>query len=499
MFAEVLRVADLSVMLVALAAALFLTQPYADQVTAVRFLTDKIRPINLVFLACLCVFWPLLLEQTGVLRPWRRATAREEVRAVAVSVSLGALVLLVLVVLFGRERVTPGTILVFWALALGGTAFVHLGFRALARRMRHVSDVRHVLIVGSGARAQRVARGLEEQKDMAGYRLLGFVDDPERVSAAFGAAGLELPGGNGHPNGNGNGTGLPAWSAQPPELVTTIAELPTFLKDHVVDEVIVTLPIKSSYERIWEVSRICEDQGILVRIPSDLFDLRIARRAVSEVGQEPALTYYTGVAPEPWQLVAKRLMDVAGSLVLLALLSPVLLAAAAAVKVTSPGPVLFRQERLGINKRRFRMLKFRTMVEGAESLIAELEAMNEAEGPVFKLRNDPRVTKVGAFLRRTSIDELPQLFNVLRGEMSLVGPRPLPVRDYLGFEAEWHKRRFSVKPGITCLWQISGRSNVGFDEWIRMDLDYIDRWSFGLDLQILLRTIPAVLRREGAA
>jgi exopolysaccharide biosynthesis polyprenyl glycosylphosphotransferase len=192
-------------------------------------------------------------------------------------------------------------------------------------------------------------------------------------------------------------------------------------------------------------------------------------------------------------------MDVAGSLVLLALLSPVLLAAAAAVKVTSPGPVLFRQERLGINKRRFRMLKFRTMVEGAESLIAELEAMNEAEGPVFKLRNDPRVTKVGAFLRRTSIDELPQLFNVLRGEMSLVGPRPLPVRDYLGFEAEWHKRRFSVKPGITCLWQISGRSNVGFDEWIRMDLDYIDRWSFGLDLQILLRTIPAVLRREGAA
>jgi lipopolysaccharide/colanic/teichoic acid biosynthesis glycosyltransferase len=118
---------------------------------------------------------------------------------------------------------------------------------------------------------------------------------------------------------------------------------------------------------------------------------------------------------------------------------------------------------------------------------------------VFKLRNDPRVTKVGAFLRRTSIDELPQLFNVLRGEMSLVGPRPLPVRDYLGFEAEWHKRRFSVKPGITCLWQISGRSNVGFDEWIRMDLDYIDRWSFGLDLQILLRTIPAVLRREGAA
>jgi exopolysaccharide biosynthesis polyprenyl glycosylphosphotransferase len=412
---------------------------------------------------------------------------------VAISVSLGALVLLVLVVVFGRERVTPGTILVFWGFALAGTTFVHLGFRALARRMRHVSDVRHVLIVGSGTRAQRVARGLEEQKDMAGYRLLGFVDDPERVPPVVTGVGVELSG----PNGNGNG--LPAWAAQPPELVTTIAELPTFLKDHVVDEVIVTLPIKSSYERIWEVSRICEEQGILVRIPSDLFDLRIARRAVSEVGQEPALTYYTGVAPEPWQLVAKRFIDVAGSLVLLALLSPVLLASAAAVKLTSPGPVLFRQERLGINKRRFRMLKFRTMVDGAESLIAELEAINEAEGPVFKLRNDPRVTKVGAFLRRTSIDELPQLLNVLRGEMSLVGPRPLPVRDYLGFEAEWHKRRFSVKPGITCLWQISGRSNVGFDEWIRMDLDYIDRWSFGLDLSILVRTIPAVLRREGAA
>ena len=493
MFAECLRVADLSVMLVALAAALFLTQPYADQVTAVRFLTEKIRPINLVFLACLCVFWPLLLEQTGVLRPWRRATLREEVRAVAVSVSLGALVLLVLVVLFGRERVTPGTILVFWALALTGTALVHLGFRGIARRMRHVSDVRHVLIVGSGARAQRVARGLEEQKDMAGYRLLGFVDDPERVPSAANGLGADLPG------GNGNGNGVPAWAAHAPELVTTIADLPTFLKDHVVDEVIVTLPIKSSYERIWEVSRICEDQGILVRIPSDLFDLRIARRAVSEVGQEPALTYYTGAAPEPWAQIAKRLIDMGGSLLLLSVLSPVLLAAAVAVKVTSPGPVLFRQERLGISKRRFRMLKFRTMVDGAEGLIAELEAMNEAEGPVFKLRNDPRVTRVGAFLRRTSIDELPQLLNVLRGEMSLVGPRPLPVRDYLGFEAEWHKRRFSVKPGITCLWQISGRSNVGFDEWIRMDLEYIDRWSFGLDMQILVRTIPAVLRRDGAA
>ncbi len=161
--------------------------------------------------------------------------------------------------------------------------------------------------------------------------------------------------------------------------------------------------------------------------------------------------------------------------------------------------MFFAQERYGYMKRRFRMLKFRTMVENAEALQIELEVQNEASGPVFKIRNDPRITPVGRFLRRSSLDELPQLWHVLTGEMSLVGPRPLPVRDVGHFEEPWLMRRFSMRPGLTCLWQISGRSDLGFDRWIALDLEYIDRWSLWLDLEILLQTVPAVLRGRGAA
>ena len=178
--------------------------------------------------------------------------------------------------------------------------------------------------------------------------------------------------------------------------------------------------------------------------------------------------------------------------------APLWVVIAIAIKLTSPGPVFFAQERYGWRKRRFRMFKFRTMVTGAEALQGSLESRNEADGPVFKIADDPRVTRVGRFLRRTSLDELPQFVNVLRGEMSLVGPRPLPLRDVGRFSEAWLMRRFSVVPGVTGLWQISGRSNLGFAEWIAMDLDYIDRWSLALDARILLGTIPAVCRGTGA-
>jgi lipopolysaccharide/colanic/teichoic acid biosynthesis glycosyltransferase len=160
---------------------------------------------------------------------------------------------------------------------------------------------------------------------------------------------------------------------------------------------------------------------------------------------------------------------------------------------------LFQQVRIGRNKRRFFIYKFRTMVPNAEKMLPALEVLNEAAGPVFKIRNDPRMTPIGRLLRRTSLDELPQLFNVLRGDMSLVGPRPLPVRDYEGFDQDWQRRRFSVRPGITCLWQVRGRSNIGFDHWMKLDLQYLDEWSIWLDVKILAQTIPAVLKGSGAA
>ena len=196
--------------------------------------------------------------------------------------------------------------------------------------------------------------------------------------------------------------------------------------------------------------------------------------------------------------MVKRLLDVVLAGLALIVLAPLLVVVALAIRVTSPGPVLFVQERYGLNKRRFRMYKFRTMVPNAEALIAQLEERNEAKGPIFKMQRDPRVTPLGGWLRRTSLDELPQLINVLKGDMSLVGPRPMAVRDVQLFDQAWFMRRFSAPPGMTGLWQVSGRSQLGFDDWVALDLKYIDEWSLGLDLEILARTIPVVFRGTGA-
>jgi lipopolysaccharide/colanic/teichoic acid biosynthesis glycosyltransferase len=200
-----------------------------------------------------------------------------------------------------------------------------------------------------------------------------------------------------------------------------------------------------------------------------------------------------------WRTEAKRLMDLAGAAALLVVSSPILLLATIAIKLDSDGPVFFVQERVGLSKRRFRMIKFRTMTADAESRMSEIEHLNEKTGPIFKIRNDPRVTRIGRWLRKTSIDELPQLINVLIGDMSIVGPRPLSLRDALRMEEAWQKRRFSVKPGLTCLWQVSGRSNLSFEQWMQLDLEYIDQWSLGLDASILLRTIPAIVSARGAS
>jgi exopolysaccharide biosynthesis polyprenyl glycosylphosphotransferase len=218
---------------------------------------------------------------------------------------------------------------------------------------------------------------------------------------------------------------------------------------------------------------------------------------VDELEGVPVVTIRSG-PEDDWRLIIKRLIDVLGSAMFLLALAPVFGAVALLIRLDSPGPVFFAQERVGFNKRRFRLLKFRTMVDGADKQQARLEHLNEAGGPVFKIKGDPRITRVGKFLRRFSIDELPQLLNVLKGNMSLVGPRPLPLRDVERIDVTSHKRRFSIKPGITCLWQVNGRSNIGFDDWVRMDLEYIDKWSLVLDIMILLKTIPAVLKGPGA-
>ena len=280
---------------------------------------------------------------------------------------------------------------------------------------------------------------------------------------------------------------------------TPVQQLAQMLHEHSVNGVIISAR-HTYFEQVENAIKTCELEGIEAWLAADFFGTQISRARFDELFGYPLLVFRT--TPETsWQGVAKQLMDFFGALLLLVLLTviPVIPLIALAIKLTSPGPVLFRQQRSGLNGSPFTLYKFRTMGTNAEQLKHELEAMNEMSGPVFKVTNDPRVTPMGKFLRKYSLDELPQLYNVLRTEMSLVGPRPLPVDEVKRFENLAHRRRLSVKPGLTCLWQISGRNQISdFRDWVRLDLEYIDNWSLWLDLKILIRTIPAVLIGTGA-
>jgi exopolysaccharide biosynthesis polyprenyl glycosylphosphotransferase len=251
-------------------------------------------------------------------------------------------------------------------------------------------------------------------------------------------------------------------------------------------------------ERVETVIQLCEVEGVEAWLVADFFTTQIARASFDEMFGQP-LMVFRSTPDTSWQMIAKLLLDFFGAAILTVLAAIPMLVIALLIKFTSPGPVFFRQQRSGLNGKPFTIFKFRTMATNAEQFQHELAAMNEMSGPVFKVTNDPRITPVGKFLRKFSLDELPQLFNVLRSEMSLVGPRPLPVSEVKHFNDLSHRRRLSVKPGITCLWQIKGRNQItDFREWVRLDLEYIDNWSLWLDLKILLLTPPVVLRGTGA-
>jgi exopolysaccharide biosynthesis polyprenyl glycosylphosphotransferase len=323
--------------------------------------------------------------------------------------------------------------------------------------------------VGTSGRAIELARTLESRLDL-GYRIAGFANEGAVKSTAFAESGYGV--------------------------VCGLHDIREFLRHHVVDEVMITLPEWSSFAAILEIEAACDEQGVIVRRLAQATERRPGH--VNEVEGEVLLRNGKD-SLDSWGAALKRIFDVVGATALLIVCSPFLLAAAVAIKLTSPGPILFTQERVGLHKRTFRIYKFRTMVVDAEKRLAELEARNEVSGPVFKILKDPRITGVGHFLRKTSIDEMPQLLNVIKGDMSLVGPRPLPLRDYAGFSEDSHRRRLSVRPGITCSWQIEGRSSIPFEQWMSLDLQYIDKWSFWLDVRILLKTVPAVLKGSGAA
>jgi exopolysaccharide biosynthesis polyprenyl glycosylphosphotransferase len=269
------------------------------------------------------------------------------------------------------------------------------------------------------------------------------------------------------------------------------------LHDEMIDIVVFSLN-ETIFPQVREALLACEAEGVEAWISADFIQTLFTHVQFDQFAGQPLLIYRTAPAIS-YGLVAKRIVDVIGSFVMLVIASPFMAAGALAIRLTSPGPIIFSQARSGIHGRPFRMYKFRSMVTNAEQARAELESMNEMAGPVFKVKNDPRVTPLGRWMRKTSFDELPQLWNVLRGEMSLVGPRPLPLYETANFVDLSQRRRMSMRPGLTCLWQVRGRNQItDFKDWVRLDLEYIDRWSLWLDLEILLRTIPVVLFGWGA-
>ena len=386
----------------------------------------------------------------------------------AVALTIG--VLLTLLFFLQVDYVSRLVIVGFAALAFVLLLLIRMG--AYTYFLHAFTSGRHswrVMIIGTGERAREMARTLREQADW-GVKIACFLDpDPARVG--------------------GQVDGVP--------ILGTVNNVSVFLKNHVVDEVIIAIP-RSLLDDVHPIVDACEEEGIKLQFMADLFDVDGARFGLSHLGAIPLLSIEP-VALDEGKLAAKRMFDLTLTLLSMPVVLPIMAVAAVAIKLDSPGPVFFVQQRVGLRKHPFPMFKFRSMHPDAEERLKEIEHLNEAEGPIFKIRDDPRITRVGHFLRKTSIDELPQLFNVLRGEMSLVGPRPMSIRDVDLFDRGIQRKRFSVKPGITCLWQISGRSDLPFDKWLELDLEYIRRWSLWLDLKILLKTVPAVLRGQGAS
>jgi exopolysaccharide biosynthesis polyprenyl glycosylphosphotransferase len=433
------------------------------------FLAIRVTLKNLFLTALFVLSWAIAFRAFGLSRPSPATPLWRDLIQVTKACAVASICALLFPLTTHSGAFTHRTVLYFLPAAILACFCGRLVARASAGRLaRSLSGPRSLIIVGSGPRALAMYERLQEPSHGA-TRVLGFVDSP-------------------------NGHHVPSTIRR--QMLGGLDDLEAILMKQPVDEVLIALPAKSSYEQIQSAIWTCERAGVEAKYRSDIFQLSLARPQFQADKTAPLV--HLKVVQDGYRLLVKRCIDIAGAIVGVALFGPLMLAIALTIKLTSPGPVLFIQERYGLRKRHFLMYKFRTMGMNAESLQATLEGQNEAAGPVFKIRNDPRVTPVGRILRKTSLDELPQFFNVFLGEMSLVGPRPLPKRDVTKFADASLMRRFSVIPGLTCLWQVNGRSNTTFSSWIKQDLKYIDSWSLSLDFKILIKTIPAVLHGTGA-
>jgi lipopolysaccharide/colanic/teichoic acid biosynthesis glycosyltransferase len=440
--------------------------------------------------ALYAIAWTTTLWLLGLYRLRARWSWRREWMDVLRGMLL--LAVLTLAILFVAKL--PNVSRIFLAELFLIQALVTIASRLVVRRLYARVRARgynasFILIVGDGPSARDFAQRLGAHAQF-GIRVAGYLRDPAPgapmpgvplsgvATTARREATLDLP-------------DVRSAIARSPRVLGNLDDLPAILHGMVVDEVAICLP-PESLAFLEPVARLCEDEGKVVRIPLD--ERGISLKGGSEDNLDGIRVLSLTRGPDrAVAMIAKRLLDVVGSVGALVVLSPVLVLAAIAIVIDDGRPVLYRQERVGRNGRPFMVVKFRSMIRDADVRLAELETRNEIKGPAFKVTDDPRVTRVGRIIRKTSIDELPQLWNVLLGQMSLVGPRPPLPAEVASYDI-WHRRRLMMKPGITGLWQVSARREVDFDQWVRLDIDYIDRWSLTLDIRIMLRTVPALFQ-----
>lgn len=414
--------------------------------------------------------WSFLFFYYKSYKSYRIVSFMKELQILWKVVLIGGLVIGAMAFAFQSYYLSRTLIVMFVAVNLVLLIVERFSIRTFSRFVRKRGyNYRNIIIVGTDNRARDLAVVIGKYKHW-GLRVLGFVaDNPANTHSEI----------DGH------------------RIIGNVNEMQKIINKEIVDEVIFAVP-RGRFEQLEDIFLMLEENGINAAVVANFFPHAVAKAHLEELENIPLLTFTT-TPTNTFALAFKRLFDIVSSVLLLILLLPVIVITALLIKATSPGYVFFRQKRCGLNGRVFTLYKFRSMVTDAEAKREKLEALNEMEGPAFKIKNDPRVTRIGHFIRKSSIDELPQLWNVLKGDMSIVGPRP-PLPEEVSKYKRWQRRRLSMRPGLTCLWQISGRNIVkDFDNWAKLDLQYIDTWSLMLDMKIFLKTIPVVLFRIGAA
>lgn len=466
------RVLDLG-MLVATALLVIYYRSGLGTMTAKSPVTFPERAMDALAMLVLAFGWVVIFDYCIRYKGDRLVAMRLQLKSLVKATTLAAFWFLIISAVFSLRSVNNIGVAVFWVVVTITGILTRVGLKGLLMSARKSGyNYRYLLIVGTNSRALELARKIAARAEL-GYKLVGFVAESEKSRQDWDEKKDRGP------------------------VIGMVDDIRTILERERVDEMLVCLSVEAKFRTVANIISNARDLGIVLRIiPEASEGALLSKLHIEEFENEYVVTFFREQLL--LQLLVKRMLDVGIAATMLLILSPLLVVVALIIKLISPGPVFFAQDRVGMNQRRFRLYKFRSMVADAEQRKNEFAHLNEQDGPAFKINNDPRITPIGRFIRRTSIDELPQLFNVLEGEMSLVGPRP-PLPDEVS-QYQWlFRRRLSVKPGITCVWQVSGRNGITFDEWMNMDKQYVENWSLWLDFKILLKTIPAVLLCRGAS